>query len=54
MKSIDIIKLRKELKRNQTDFAEELGISQPYLSEIERGLKPITKEIEVILYTLSY
>lgn len=52
MKSIDIIKLRKELKRNQTDFAEELGISQPYLSEIERGLKPITKEIEVILYEI--
>lgn len=50
MRSIDIIKLRKELKKNQTDFAEELGISQPYLSEIERGLKPITKEIEAFLY----
>ena len=45
MKRIDVSKLRKSLKLNQVDFAEKIGIVQSYLSEIERGVKPVTEEV---------
>lgn len=42
---IDIALLRRDLGMKQAEFACELGIKQPYLSEIENGKKPITDEL---------
>lgn len=42
---IDIALLRRDLGMKQAEFAYELGIKQPYLSEIENGKKPITDEL---------
>lgn len=42
---IDIALLRRDLGLKQAEFAYELGIKQPYLSEIENGKKPVTDEI---------
>lgn len=45
MKNINIVALRKSLGLKQTEFATQLGIAQSYISEIERGVKPITEEV---------
>ena len=42
----DIKRLRKTLKMRQEDFCDKFKISQPYLSEIETGKKPIPYELE--------
>lgn len=42
---IDIALLRRDLGMKQAEFAYELGIKQPYLSEIENGKKPVTDEL---------
>ena len=45
MKKINITALRKSLKQKQTTFAENIGIGQSYLSEIENGKKSISDEV---------
>ena len=46
----DILKLRKALKMRQSDFCDKFKISQPYLSEIETGKKPVPYELEESIY----
>lgn len=45
MNEVDVIALRKYIGLKQTEFSDKLGIAQSYLSEIERGLKPLTDEV---------
>lgn len=48
-KIIDVASLRKSLKINQKDMAKILGITQSQISEIERGIRPVSKKYEEIL-----
>lgn len=41
MNSKELTLLRKHLKMKQLDFCDKIGISQSYLSEMEKGKKPI-------------
>lgn len=45
MELINIGALRKSLKMTQVDFSKTIGIAQSYLSELERGVKPITQDV---------
>lgn len=45
MKTVNITALRKSLNQKQIDFSKNIGIAQSYLSELERGVKPITEEV---------
>lgn len=50
MKAINIAKLRKFLGIKQMDFANRIGISQPYLSELELNKKPLGNDLfEIII-----
>ncbi|MGL4393980.1 MAG: LexA family transcriptional regulator [Brevinema sp.] len=40
-----IKKIRKEMRMTQKEFAEMLGLTQGYLSELETGKSPITQNI---------
>lgn len=45
MNNIELGLLRKTLKMKQLDFCDKIGISQSYLSEMEKGKKPITEDL---------
>ena len=45
MQNLNITLLRKSVKQTQIEFAKNIGIAQSYLSEIERGIKPITDDV---------
>ncbi len=45
--------LRKKMQLNQTEFADKLGISQTYYSDIERGLKGFSSTVLLSLYALN-
>lgn len=42
---LDIKSLRHYLKINQSEFSEKLDVSQPYLSDLERGRRDINQEL---------
>lgn len=46
---IDIAALRKAKNIKQTEMAEILGINQSQISEIERGIRPVSTKYEEIL-----
>lgn len=46
---IDIASLRKHQNIKQSDMAELLGINQSQISEIERGIRPVSTKYEEIL-----
>ena len=46
---IDVAALRKEKKIKQSKMAEILGINQSQISEIERGIRPVSTKYEEIL-----
>lgn len=46
---IDIAALRKAKKIKQAEMAEMLGINQSQISEIERGIRPVSARYEEIL-----
>lgn len=46
---IDIAALRKAKKIKQAEMAEMLGINQSQISEIERGIRPVSAKYEEIL-----
>lgn len=46
---IDIAALRKAKKIKQSEMAEMLGINQSQISEIERGIRPVSVKYEEIL-----
>ena len=46
---IDIAALRKSMKIKQEDMAKILGINQSQISEIERGIRPVSSKYEDIL-----
>lgn len=46
---IDIAALRKAKKIKQSEMAEMLGINQSQISEIERGIRPMSAKYEEIL-----
>lgn len=48
-KVIDIAALRKAKKIKQAEMAEMLGINQSQISEIERGIRPVSTKYEEIL-----
>lgn len=48
-KVIDIAALRKAKKIKQSKMAEILGINQSQISEIERGIRPVSPKYEGIL-----
>ena len=37
----DLVKLRKRRKMTQKDVAAALGVSQPYIAKIEKGVEPV-------------
>lgn len=45
MDNKELLKLRKSLSLKQLDFCDKLKISQSYLSEMEKGKKPVTEEL---------
>lgn len=45
MNNKELVNLRKSLKMKQIDFCDKLKISQSYLSEMEKGKKPVTEEL---------
>lgn len=45
MNNKELADLRKSLKLKQLDFCDKLKISQSYLSEMEKGKKPVTEEL---------
>lgn len=45
MDILDLSELRKSLGLKQKDFANNIGIAQSYLSELERGVKPMTEDV---------
>lgn len=50
MKTIDIKAFRKKNNLTQADLAAYLGVSQPFLSQIEKGSSPLPAEyLEMIL-----
>lgn len=49
MSSDKLKKIRNELRLNQHDFADKLGIKQSYYSAIERGKKEITSKVTNVL-----
>jgi transcriptional regulator with XRE-family HTH domain len=51
MYSVDIKSIRKSMKLSQLDMAKILDISQPYLSEVEQGKRPITDHIATKIKT---
>ncbi|HZZ15518.1 MAG TPA: helix-turn-helix transcriptional regulator [Candidatus Sulfotelmatobacter sp.] len=36
---------RKQARLTQVEAAKRLGTSQPYLSQLEKGLRPVTREL---------
>lgn len=46
---IDIAALRKAKKIKQSEMADILGINQSQISEIERGIRPVSTKYEEIL-----
>lgn len=40
---------REEAQKRQTDLAELTGLSQPYLSQIERGHKPLNVHVATLV-----
>lgn len=46
---VDIAALRKAKKIKQSEMAEMLGINQSQISEIERGIRPVSAKYEEIL-----
>lgn len=49
MDNKELVILRKSLKMTQIEFCNKIGKSQSYLSEIEKGKKPITEELYNII-----
>ena len=47
--SIDLKFLREQTGKSQKDIAELIGVNQPYVSAIENGRKPLSKEHEELL-----
>ncbi|UEA86257.1 helix-turn-helix domain-containing protein [Alistipes senegalensis] len=47
---IDLQRFRKEHKIKQCDIATLFGVSQPYVSAIERGVRPLNEEQFRLLY----
>lgn len=45
MNTLNITSLRKSLGMNQKEFGDKIGIAQSYLSEIERGKKPLLEDL---------
>lgn len=45
MNALNITSLRKSLGMNQKEFGDKIGIAQSYLSEIERGKKPLLEDL---------
>lgn len=45
MKEFNITEFRKSKGLKQKDFATLIGVVQPYLSELESGKRPITKDV---------
>ena len=46
---IDMASLRKSMKIKQGEMAKILGINQSQISEIERGIRPVSAKYEEIL-----
>lgn len=46
---IDIAKLRKSLDIKQSDMAKLLDVNQSQISEIERGIRPVSTKYEEVL-----
>lgn len=49
MTSYDLKKFRTDKDLKQSDLAEIIGVKQAYISEIEKGKKPLSKDAEEIL-----
>ena len=45
MSALNITSLRKSLGMSQKEFGDKIGIAQSYLSEIERGKKPLLEDL---------
>lgn len=44
-KYLNLKMLRQSLGMNQTELSAEIGLAQGYISELEKGKKPITPEV---------
>lgn len=44
MKSVDLKAFRKANNISQVELAEYLGVGQPFISQIEKGIRPIPQE----------
>lgn len=53
MNGVDLKEIRKGLRLSQSEFATAIGISQPYLSDLENDRRNITHELEVLILNLS-
>jgi transcriptional regulator with XRE-family HTH domain len=42
MYNIDLKSIRRQLRMSQKDFATAMQVSQPYISEIEKGKRPVS------------
>lgn len=49
MASYDLKRFRSDNGLKQSDLADILGVKQAYISEIEKGKKPLSKEAETLL-----
>lgn len=47
---IDLQKFRKDKNIKQSEICEVLGVKQPYISAIERGVRPLNEEQFRLLY----
>lgn len=48
-----IKQLRSELKLSQKDLSELLGVSRGYIGQLERGIKPVTEELDLKLQEIE-
>lgn len=48
-----IKQLRNELKLSQKDLSELLGVSRGYIGQLERGIKPVTEELDAKLQQIE-
>ena len=53
MKAEEFTRIRKALRLNQSELGRELDFTQQYVSELERGLRPIQRTTELALRYLE-
>ena len=49
----ELKKIRINLNLDQNQFADKLGYSRQFISDLERGVKPITEKTEIKLKNIS-